>query len=278
MHRWRAWRAKTGVFFFKKVPEMVEPDLHGPVEVCLFSSLLGYFLSFPQGRSFCFSCWSRIGSSGKLLVYCSRRILEYTLFVAFSECICRDCLESVTASWLVSTLLSIHFLHSGVVNLKNLFLRLSVLQSISGIFSRFFFCIVPESFLFRIIFHHFSVSNRTITRCLGKFSFVFPSVSSAVVSCFCTKLFGICTKQNIFCTKTGGNSSMFFLVIGIIFMFFPVQGKKFFFPFSSFSYFSRDFPAEKSAFSGMNFPSGRIFFHLSGAFSYGPDARALARA
>ena len=30
------------------------------------------------------------------------------------------------------------FLHSGVVNLKNLFLRLSVLQSISGIFSRFF--------------------------------------------------------------------------------------------------------------------------------------------
>ena len=56
----------------------------------------------------------------------------------------------------------------------------------------------------------FSVPDRTITRCLGKFSFVFPSVSSAVVSCFCTKLFGICTKQNIFCTKTGGNSSMFF--------------------------------------------------------------------
>ena len=64
--------------------------------------------------------------------------------------------------------------------------------------------------LFRIKFHHFSVPDRTITRCLGKFSFVFPSVSSAVVSCFCTKLFGICTKQNIFCTKTGGNSSMFF--------------------------------------------------------------------
>ena len=64
--------------------------------------------------------------------------------------------------------------------------------------------------LFRIIFHHFSVPDRTITRCLGKFSFVFPSVSPVAVACFCTKLFGICTKQNIFCTKTGGNSSMFF--------------------------------------------------------------------
>ena len=115
---------------------MVELALHGPVEVCLFSSLLGYFLSFPQGRSFCFSCWSRIGSSGKLLVYCSRRILEYTLFVAFSECICRDCLESVTASWLVSTLLSIHFLHSGVVSWKTcLFACL-----FSGVYSVVFFC------------------------------------------------------------------------------------------------------------------------------------------
>ncbi len=32
-----------------------------------------------------------------------------------------------------------------------------------------FFCIVPVSFLFRIKFHHFSVPDRTITRCLGKF-------------------------------------------------------------------------------------------------------------
>ena len=64
--------------------------------------------------------------------------------------------------------------------------------------------------LFRIKFHHFSVSDRTITRCLGKFSFVFPSVSPTVISRFCTKLFGICTKQNIFCTKDGGNSCMFF--------------------------------------------------------------------
>ena len=72
--------------------------------------------------------------------------------------------------------------------------------------------------LFRIKFHHFSVSDRTITRCLGKFSFVFPSASSAVVSCFCTKLSGICTKQNIFCTKTGENSGMFFQHFRDLFM------------------------------------------------------------
>ena len=62
---------------------MVELALHGLVEVCLFSSLLGFFLSFPQGRSFCFSCWSRIGSSGKLLVYCSRRIFRIHTFRCF---------------------------------------------------------------------------------------------------------------------------------------------------------------------------------------------------
>ena len=38
----------------------------------------------------------------------------------------------------------------------------------------------------------------------------FPSVSAVFVSCFCTKTFGICTKQNIFCTKSGGNFSMSF--------------------------------------------------------------------
>ena len=46
--------------------------------------------------------------------------------------------------------------------------------------------------------------------CFGKFSFVFPSAFPVTISCFCAKLFGICTKQNIFCTKTGGNSTMFF--------------------------------------------------------------------
>ena len=103
----------------------------------------------------------------------------------------------------------------------------------------------------------------------------------------------------------------FFRSVGLIFMFFPVQGKKFFCPFSSFSHFFRDFPAEKSAFSGMDFPSERTFFpflgeyfriffschpiknsilpevfsapsgrnfHLSGSFLHEPDARALARA
>ena len=80
---------------------MVELALHGPVEVCLFSSLLGYFLSFPQGRSFCFSCWSRIGSSGKLLVYCSRRITFRCFFrmyllglfgVRYCILVCFDCI------------------------------------------------------------------------------------------------------------------------------------------------------------------------------------------
>ena len=58
----------------------------------------------------------------------------------------------------------------------------------------------------------------------------------------------------------------FFLAIGIIFMFFPVQGKKFFSPFSSFSYFSRGFSKEKSLFPGMNFPSERTFFPFLGEY------------
>lgn len=33
---------------------MVELALHGLVEVCVFSSLLGFFLSFPQGRGLSF--------------------------------------------------------------------------------------------------------------------------------------------------------------------------------------------------------------------------------
>ena len=41
---------------------------------------------------------------------------------------------------------------------------------------------------------------------------VFPSVSPVAVVCFCTKLSGICTKQNIFCTKTGGGLCMFFRI------------------------------------------------------------------
>ena len=49
-------------------------------------------------------------------------------------------------------------------------------------------------------------------------------------------------------------------------MFFPDRGKKFFSQFSSFSHFFRDFPAEKSSFSGMNFPSERIFFPFLGEY------------
>ena len=59
----------------------------------------------------------------------------------------------------------------------------------------------------------------------------------------------------------------FFLAVGIIFMFFPVQGKKFFSPFSSFSYFSRGFSKEKSLFSGMNFRPNVHFFPSSGSIS-----------
>lgn len=79
---------------------MVELALHGLVEVCVFSSLLGFFLSFPQGRSFCFSCWSRRGLEVQesCLFIVVVVFLEYTLFVAFPECICWDSLESVTAS------------------------------------------------------------------------------------------------------------------------------------------------------------------------------------
>ena len=49
-------------------------------------------------------------------------------------------------------------------------------------------------------------------------------------------------------------------------MFFSVQGKKFFSPFSSFSRFFWNFPAEKSSFSGMNFPSERTFFPFLGEY------------
>ena len=136
--------------------------------------------------------------------------LEYTLFVAFPECICWDSLESVTTFWFVLTLSSIHFLHSGG-NLKNLFLRLSVLQSISGIFSRFFLLHCTCIFSFSHKISSFFCSRPYYYAVSRKISFVFPSFFPAAVSCFCTKLSGICTKQNIFCTKTGGNSSMFFL-------------------------------------------------------------------
>ena len=64
-----------------------------------------------------------------------------------------------------------------------------------------FFCFGP---------YYYAVSRKIFS--------VFPSVSPVAISCFCTKLFGICTKQNIFCTKTGGNSGMFFQDFRDLFM------------------------------------------------------------
>ena len=116
-----------------------------------------------------------------------------------------------------------------------------------------FFCIISISFFFRIKFHHFSVPDRTITRCLRKISFVFPSVSSAVVSCFCTKLSGICTKQNIFCTKTGGNSGMFFQ-----------HFRDFLFGSRTFLLFSFDFFGGRVRFSHLPIRFLRVFFYFVG--------------
>ena len=116
-----------------------------------------------------------------------------------------------------------------------------------------FFYIISISFLFRIKFHHFSVPDRTITRCLGKFSFVFPSVSPVAVACFCTKLFGICTKQNIFCTKDGGNSCMFFQ-----------HFRDFLCGLRIFLLFSLDFFGERVRFSRLPIRFLRVFFYLVG--------------
>lgn len=70
---------------------MVEPALHGPVEVCLFLLLCSDFL-IDSGRE-------------ELLLFLLEKDLKFrkeflgcTLFVAFSECICWDSLEFVTAS------------------------------------------------------------------------------------------------------------------------------------------------------------------------------------
>ena len=198
---------------------MVEPALHGPVEVCLFSLLCSDILIDSGRGGACLSCWSRIGSSGKLLVYCSRRIFRIHTFRCFfrmyGQLGIRYCIL-VCFDFIFHTLI----LHSGVVSfLRPVCSPICLAEHIRQFFPVSFFCIVLVSFLFRIKFHHFSVSDRTITRCLGKFSFVFPSVFPAAVLCFCTKLSGICTKQNIFCTKTGGNSGMFSTLSVMILLF-----------------------------------------------------------
>ena len=270
--------------------------------------------------------------------------------------------------WLLSFM---HFLHSGVVNLKNLFLRLSVLWAYTVVFSVSFFRIVSVSFLFRIKFYHFSVSDRTITcaseNFLSYFLRLFPLLSHAFVqnfsefvqnkiffvqkpeeipACF-FRIFGIflcglrifcflfltfpVEKSVFFFTRPSVNDRIysyrpyifhtffgwfdkFFSFFSRVFLhfpfrlrknllFFPCETEKFFCPFRYFLRFSWIFSKEKSALFSMNFPCGwtifpflvesfqifpipsgndfhafGIFFYLSGSFSYGPDARAPARA
>ena len=101
------------VIFSLEVPEMVELALYGLVEVCLFSSLLGFFCRFHREGVFAFLVGAGLEVQESCLFIVVVEFLEYTLFVAFPECICWDSLESVTASWLVLILSSIHFLHSG---------------------------------------------------------------------------------------------------------------------------------------------------------------------
>lgn len=77
---------------------MVELALHGLVEVCLFSSLLGFFCRFHRGGVFVFLVGAGLEVQESCLFIVVVVFLEYTLFVAFPECICWDSLESVTAS------------------------------------------------------------------------------------------------------------------------------------------------------------------------------------
>ena len=85
---------------------MVELALHGPVEVCLFSLLCSDILIDSGRGGGCLSCWSRFEVQENCLFTVVVEFLEYILFVAFSECM--DSWESVTASWFVLTLSSIH--------------------------------------------------------------------------------------------------------------------------------------------------------------------------
>ena len=167
---------------------MVELALYGLVEVCLFSSLLGFFCRFHREGVFAFLVGAGLEVQESCLFIVVVEFLEYTLFVAFPECICWDSLESVTASWLVLILSSIHFLHSGGWTWKICFFAYLFCRVYPVFFPVSFFCIVPESFLFRIIFHHFSVPNRTITRCLEKFLsyflWLFPLLSHVFVQNF----------------------------------------------------------------------------------------------
>ena len=108
--------------------------------------------------------------------------------------------------------------------------------------------------------------NLDLSVCFEKKSSIFSLTSPAVVSCFCTKLSGICTKQNIFCTKTGGNSGMFFLDLP----YFLFRLPDFFWALPAFlservRFFSFTYPFFKSVFylvgydSLVSFPSVCLF-------------------
>ena len=136
---------------------MVELALHGPVEVCLFSLLCSDILIDSGRGGACLSCWSRIGSSGKLLVYCSRRIFRIHTFRCFfrmyGQLGIRYCIL-VCFDFIFHTLI----LHSGVVSfLRPVCSPICLAEHIRQFFPVSFFCIVLVSFLFRIKFHHFSV-------------------------------------------------------------------------------------------------------------------------
>ena len=134
-----------------------------------------------------------------------------------------------------------------------MFVRLSVLQSISGIFPRFFLLHCTCIFSFSHKISSFFCSRPYYYAVSRKISFVFPSFFPAAVSCFCTKLSGICTKQNIFCTKTGGNSGMFFQ-----------HFRDFLFGSRTFLLFSFDFFGGRVRFSHLPIRFFKRVFYLVG--------------
>ena len=104
------------------------------------------------------------------------------------------------------------------------FLFYAFVQKLLGICTKLKNFCIKSVRLLGMLFSDFAVVFRTLLLfsldaavvfsghycCFLRMLLPFPSVSAVFVSCFCTKTFGICTKHNIFCTKTGGNFSMFF--------------------------------------------------------------------
>ena len=121
----------------------------------------------------------------------------------------------------------------------------------------------------------FPCVNLDLSACFEKKSSIFSSVSPVAVVCFCTKLSGICTKQNIFCTKTGENSGMFFLDLP----YFLFRLPDFFWAFPAFL-------SERVRFSRLPIRFLRVFstlsvmillflFHQSVFFPYSFDKKSI---